>query len=57
VVVIWGLLPLLALNAGIRVEQAAVIGGIYLGVWGMTQLVTGSLSDHIGRKPLITGGL
>lgn len=56
-VVIWGLLPLLALNAGITVEQAAVIGSVYLGVWGITQLVTGSLSDRIGRKPLITGGL
>jgi MFS family permease len=56
-VVIWGLLPLLALRVGITVEQAATLGGTYLGVWGISQLVTGSLSDRMGRKPLITGGL
>ena len=56
-VVIWGLLPLLAVGAGMPVGQAAALGGAYLAVWGISQLVTGPLSDHIGRKPLITGGL
>lgn len=56
-VVIWGMLPLLAIKAAISVEQAAVIGSTYLGVWGIAQLITGALSDQIGRKPLITGGL
>jgi MFS family permease len=56
-VVIWGLLPLLAINAGVTVEQAAGIGSLYLGVWGVGQLFTGAWSDRIGRKPLITGGL
>jgi MFS family permease len=56
-VVIWGLLPLLAVRASISVQQAAALGGTYLGVWGISQLVTGPLSDRIGRKPLITGGL
>jgi MFS family permease len=56
-VVIWGLLPLLAISAGVTVEQAAGIGSLYLGVWGVGQLFTGALSDRIGRKPLITGGL
>jgi MFS family permease len=56
-VVIWGLLPLLAIKAGISVGQAATLGGTYLAVWGITQLVTGPLSDRIGRKPLIAGGL
>ena len=27
------------------------------GVWGLGQLVTGALSDRIGRKPLIVGGM
>src|SRR5262249_1549086 len=56
-VVIWGLLPLLALKAGVSVAEAATFGGVYLGVWGCSQLITGPLSDRIGRKILITGGL
>ncbi|RPJ02371.1 MAG: MFS transporter [Chloroflexi bacterium] len=56
-VVIWGLLPLLAVNENVSVGQAAALGGTYLAVWGISQLVTGPLSDRIGRKPLITGGL
>ena len=56
-VVIWGLLPLLALGAGMLVGQVAMLGGTYLAVWGISQLVTGPLSDRIGRKPLITGGM
>jgi MFS family permease len=56
-VVIWGLLPLLAVSAGISIAQAAAVGGTYLGVWGISQLFTGALSDRIGRKPLVTGGL
>ena len=56
-VVIWGLLPLLAVSENVPVDQAAALGGTYLGVWGISQLLTGPLSDRIGRKPLITGGL
>jgi MFS family permease len=26
-------------------------------VWGLGQLLTGPLSDRLGRKPLITGGM
>ncbi len=56
-VVIWGLLPVFAVGSGISIEKVAAIGSTYLGVWGIGQLITGSLSDRIGRKPLITGGL
>jgi MFS family permease len=56
-VVIWGLLPLLALQVGMSAPEVARIGGTYLVVWGISQLGTGVLSDLIGRKPLITGGL
>jgi MFS family permease len=56
-VVIWGLLPLMAVKARISVSESAALGGTYLGIWGITQLVTGPLSDRIGRKILITGGL
>lgn len=56
-VVIWGLLPLLAVSAGVSIAEAAAVGGTYLAVWGISQLFTGALSDRIGRKPLVTGGL
>jgi MFS family permease len=56
-VVIWGLLPLLAISIGVSIEQAAALGSTYLAVWGISQLFTGPLSDRVGRKPLITGGL
>lgn len=56
-VVIWGLLPLLVTASGFPLEQVALLSGMYLGVWGISQLITGPLSDRIGRKPLITGGL
>jgi MFS family permease len=56
-VVIWGLLPLLALQNGLATRQAAAIGAAYLAVWGTSQLATGPLSDRLGRKPLIIAGL
>jgi MFS family permease len=30
---------------------------VYPAVWGAGQLVTGALSDRVGRKPLIVGGM
>ena len=55
-IVVWGLLPTLALAQQLSVADAALIG-IYLGVWGGSQLLTGALSDVLGRKPLIVVGL
>ena len=37
--------------------QIGWIAAIYPGVWGMAQLVTGALSDRIGRKWLIVFGM
>jgi MFS family permease len=34
-----------------------VLAAIYPAVWGLGQLVTGGLSDRVGRKPLISGGM
>ncbi len=54
---VWGLLPLFLAGAGLEVRQIGVIAALYPGVWGMGQLVTGALSDRLGRKWLIVAGL
>jgi MFS family permease len=53
----WGLLPLFFAARGLGVERIAVLAAIYPGVWGITQLATGALSDRIGRKGLIVAGM
>ncbi|HKV56775.1 MAG TPA: MFS transporter [Ktedonobacteraceae bacterium] len=53
----WGLLPLFFAAHGSSLAQIGLLAGIYPGVWGVTQLLTGALSDRIGRKGMIAGGM
>jgi MFS family permease len=53
----WGLFPLFFAAAGMSLERIAWLAAIYPAVWGAGQLVTGALSDRIGRKWLIAGGM
>jgi MFS family permease len=53
----WGLLPLYFAAAGLSVARIGILAALYPAVWGVGQLVTGGLSDRIGRKPLIVGGM
>jgi MFS family permease len=53
----WGLAPLYLAANGASVREIAIVAGVYPVVWGAGQLATGWLSDHTGRKPLITGGM
>jgi MFS family permease len=53
----WGLFPLFYASAGMSLERIGWLAAIYLGVWGIGQLFTGALSDRIGRKWLIAGGM
>jgi MFS family permease len=53
----WGLGPLYLAAHGGSVHEIAVVAATYPVVWGLGQLLTGWLSDHIGRKPLIVGGM
>lgn len=53
----WGLLPLFFAAAGLGVEQIGLLAAVYPGVWGVSQLVTGGLSDRLGRKGLIVAGM
>src|SRR5205814_7703155 len=42
---------------GLGVAAIGVLKAVYPAVWGITQVVFGPLSDRIGRKWLIAGGL
>jgi MFS family permease len=54
---VWGLMPLLLIRAGLSIEQIALIAAVYPGVWSMSQLITGTLSDRWGRKWMIAVGM
>jgi MFS family permease len=54
---VWGLLPIYLSARGLPLEQVGLIAAAYPGVWGLSQLVTGALSDRWGRKWLIAGGM
>jgi len=53
----WGLLPIFFAAHGLSVGAIGILAAIYPAVWGGGQLVTGALSDRVGRKWLIAGGM
>jgi MFS family permease len=53
----WGLFPIFFANAGLSVGRIGILAALYPAVWGLGQLYTGGLSDRLGRKPLIVGGM
>jgi MFS family permease len=53
----WGIYPLFFAAYGLGVESIGVIKAVYPTVWGVLQVVTGPLSDRLGRTGLIAGGM
>ena len=53
----WGIYPLFFASFGLGVEAIGTIKSVYPVTWGMLQVVTGPLSDRLGRKGLIAGGM
>jgi MFS family permease len=53
----WGLFPLFYATMGLSLEYIAWLAAVYPAVWGVGQLFTGALSDRVGRKWLIAGGM
>ena len=53
----WGLFPIFFARAGLSIGRIGILAAIYPAVWGLGQLYTGGLSDRIGRKRLIAGGM
>jgi MFS family permease len=53
----WGLFPLFFAAAKMSLEQIGILAALYPATWGVGQLFTGALSDRLGRKWLIVGGM
>jgi MFS family permease len=53
----WGLFPLFFAAGGLSLREVSILGALYPAVWGLVQLVTGTLSDRWGRKLLIASGM
>jgi MFS family permease len=53
----WAVFPLLFTSRGLGLAAIGLIKGIYPLLWGAGQLITGRLSDTLGRKPLIVTGM
>ena len=54
---IWGVFPIVLATKGFELKQIAIIVAIYPAVWGVGQLITGKLSDHIKKKLMLTSGM
>lgn len=55
--VVWGLIPIFLAGAGLPLAQIGIVAAVYPGVWGISQLATGVLSDRWGRKGMIVAGM
>jgi MFS family permease len=53
----WGVFPLFFSTLGLGVGRIGILKAVYPAVWGILQIVTGPLSDRLGRKWLIVGGM
>jgi MFS family permease len=53
----WGLFPLFFAAHGLSIARIGVVKAIYPLTWGLLQVATGPLSDRLGRRGLIGGGM
>ena len=53
----WGLFPLFFAAHNLSTASIGMLAALYPAVWGVGQLITGPLSDRLGRKWLIACGM
>ncbi len=54
---VWGLFPILLAGKGFSLPEIGKIVAIYPIVWGIGQLLTGKLGDHLPKKPMPFWGM
>lgn len=55
--VTWGLFTLYFVSFAVGISEVGFLKALHPGIWGVLQLVTGTLSDKMGRKMLIYPGM
>lgn len=53
----WGLLPIYLASRGLSVGRIGVVVALYPAAWAIGQIGFGALSDRVGRKGPIVGGM
>lgn len=52
----WGLLPILYTSLNFDLKTVGILAAVYPASWGLLQIITGFLSDKVGRKwPIVFG--
>ncbi len=54
---VWGLLPILLAAKNFNLEQIGKIVALYPVVWGLGQLFTGKMADHLNKKSMLFWGM
>jgi len=54
---IWGLLPMLLTLKGFDLTETGKIVAVYPVIWGLGQLITGKLADHLAKKSMLFWGM
>ena len=55
--VTWGLFTLYFASFAIGISEIGFLKALHPGIWGVLQLLTGTISDKVGRKVLIYPGM
>ena len=53
----WGLFPILLVVKGFNIREVGMITAVYPAVWGIGQLFTGRMADHLCKKDLLFWGM
>jgi MFS family permease len=54
---LWGLLPIILLSFDYDNTKIGLVTAVYPSIWGIGQLFTGKMSDHISKKKMLFWGM